>query len=62
MTSHGAVRPCGVPELLMVEDVRYRPRRWSWEVERCMEAPLDDLPADLPPVTARWLTAVRATH
>lgn len=59
--SHGAVRPSNVPELLIVEDVRYRPRRWSWEVERIMEASLDELPVDLSPVTARWLTAVRAT-
>ena len=61
MVSHGAVRPSGIAELLIVEDVRYRPRRWSWEVERIMEAPLDALPGDLPAVTARWLTAVRAS-
>jgi ADP-ribose pyrophosphatase YjhB (NUDIX family) len=58
MTSHGVVRPAG-RELLVVEDVHYQPSKWSWEVERILEAPLDDLPPDLSPVTARWIDAVR---
>ena len=63
MTAHGAVRfgarareaadfKRDLASLLVVEDVRYRPPRWSWEIERIMEAPLDDLPADLSPRTA----------
>ena len=43
--------------LLIVKDVRYRPR-WSWEVERIIEAPLDDLPDDLAPITRKWIEAV----
>ena len=71
MTSHGAVRmACEVDEdadrkrdlasLFIVEDVAYRPPRWSWEIERIMEAPLDDLPAGLSLRTERWLAAIRA--
>jgi 8-oxo-dGTP pyrophosphatase MutT (NUDIX family) len=70
MTSHGAVRlACELDEatdfkrdlasLLMVEDVRYSPRRWSWEVEAIMEAALDKPPADLSPRAAAWLEALR---
>ncbi len=70
MTAHGAVRRgCDLEErtdykrdlasLLIVEDVRYRARRWSWEVERIMEAPLDALPADLSPRAAKWIAALR---
>ena len=44
--------------LLVVRDVRYRPR-WSWEVERVTEAPLDALPADLSPRVTAWLEALR---
>jgi 8-oxo-dGTP pyrophosphatase MutT (NUDIX family) len=44
--------------LVVVRDVRYRPR-WSWEVEQVTEAALDSLPADLSPITARWIEAVR---
>jgi 8-oxo-dGTP pyrophosphatase MutT (NUDIX family) len=71
MTSHGRVRLAAELEqqpyfkrdlasLLIVEDVRYSPPRWSWEVERIMEAPIDDLPADMAPVAAEWIAAVRA--
>jgi 8-oxo-dGTP pyrophosphatase MutT (NUDIX family) len=70
MTSHGKVRLAGELEqrpgfkrdlasLLIVEDVRYRPPRWSWEVERIVEAPLEDLPADLAPVARAWIDTVR---
>ena len=69
MTSHGRVRLAGeleldtdfkrdIASLLVVEDVRYRAPRWSWEVERIIEAPIDDLPRGLAPITARWLKAV----
>jgi 8-oxo-dGTP pyrophosphatase MutT (NUDIX family) len=70
MTSHGAVRlGCELEQhpgfkrdlasLLIVEDVRYSPPRWSWEVERIREARLDDLPDDLAPIAARWIAALR---
>lgn len=59
MTSHGAVRASGIPELMIVDDVRYRPPRWSWEVEAISEAPLDGLPADLSVRMAHWIAAVR---
>jgi 8-oxo-dGTP pyrophosphatase MutT (NUDIX family) len=58
MTAHGAVRPAGAG-LLIVEDVRYRPPRWSWEVETIREAAFDDLPADLSPRSIAWIEAVR---
>ena len=71
MTSHGRVRLAGELEqqpyfkrdlasLLVVEDVRYSTPRWSWEVERITEAPLDDLPMDMAPVAAEWVAAIRA--
>jgi 8-oxo-dGTP pyrophosphatase MutT (NUDIX family) len=70
MTSHGNVRLADELEqqpyfkrdlasLLIVEDVRYSPPRWSWEVERIMEAPIDHLPADMAPVAADWIAATR---
>jgi 8-oxo-dGTP pyrophosphatase MutT (NUDIX family) len=72
MIAHGAVRlACELEEspdfkrdlasLLVVEDVRYRPARWSWEVEQVMEAPLADLPRDLSPRTRRWVDMIRPT-
>ena len=70
MTAHGAVRLAAgleqdvdfkrdLASLLIVEDVSYRPRKWSWEVQDIMEAPLDELPADLAPIAATWIAAVR---
>ena len=70
MTSHGAVRlACELEQptdfkhdlasLLIVEDVRYRPPRWSWEVEQIIEAPLNDLPPDMAPIALEWIAAVR---
>jgi 8-oxo-dGTP pyrophosphatase MutT (NUDIX family) len=70
LTSHGEVRLAGELEeatdykrdlasLFVVRDVRYQPRRWSWEVEQITEAAIDDLPPDLSPRAARWLEAVR---
>jgi len=53
MTAHGRVRVNG--GLAIVEDVAYRPRRWSWEVEAVCEASLDCLPHDLSPRARRWL-------
>jgi len=60
MTSHGRVRRAWPhsDELLIVEDVRYRPKTWSWEVERLLEAPIDNLPRNLSPRALRWLSSV----
>jgi 8-oxo-dGTP pyrophosphatase MutT (NUDIX family) len=69
MTAHGEVQLAAELEerpdfkrdlasLLVVRDVRYRPC-WSWEIERVIEAPLDDLPSDLSPRAAVWIEAVR---
>jgi 8-oxo-dGTP pyrophosphatase MutT (NUDIX family) len=70
MTSHGAVRlACDLEEctdfkrdlasLLIVEDVRYSPHRWSWEIEQICEASSDDLPHDLSSRAARWIESLR---
>ena len=69
MTSHGSVEPgCDLEEqvdfkrdtcsLIIVRDVEYRPKRWSWEVEAVCDAALDDLPSDLAAPARRWLNAV----
>ena len=69
MTAYGRVRfACELEEavdfkrdlaaLLVVEDVRYRPRRWSWEVEQVGEFALDRLPSDTSRTTLRWLDAL----
>jgi ADP-ribose pyrophosphatase YjhB (NUDIX family) len=70
MISHGEVTlACELEEnpdfkrdlatLLIVRDVGYRPRRWSWEVEAVMEAKPNDLPVDLSPRAALWLETLR---
>jgi 8-oxo-dGTP pyrophosphatase MutT (NUDIX family) len=70
MTDHGRVRLAGELEervsfkrdlaaLLIVEDVRYRPRRWSWEVEQIGEFDIDRLPADTAESTTRWVALLR---
>ena len=69
MISHGRVRVAAeldenvdfkrdLASLLIVEDVRYRPR-WSWEVEKVIEGAPDKLPADLSPRVVGWLEALR---
>ncbi len=71
MTSHGLVEPaCDLEEevdfkrdtcsLVIVRDVEYRPKRWSWEVEAVRDDPLDQLPPDLAAPARRWLKAVAA--
>ena len=45
--------------ILIVEYVRYRPRRWSWEVEEVGEFSPDELPADTALTTLRWLGALQ---
>ena len=70
MIAHGRVRLAAELEqqpnckrdlasLVIVEDVRYAPRTWSWEVERIIEAPIDDLPRDMPPIALEWIEALR---
>lgn len=70
MTGYGRVRlACELEEsvnfkqdlaaLLIVEDVRYSPHRWSWEIEQVREFPLDELPPDVAPPTRRWIAALR---
>ena len=70
MTAHGRVRlACELEEavdykrdlaaIVIVEDVRYRPRRWSWEVEQVGEFALDDLPPDMSAPTQRWIATLR---
>ena len=69
MTAHGRVRPgCELEEavdfkrdlaaIIIVEDVRYRPR-WSWEVERVAEFDIDDLPPGTSAPTRRWIATLR---
>ena len=71
MTAHGRVRlACELEEavafkrdlaaLLVVEDVAYAPKRWSWEIEQVGEFALDDLPPDVAPRVMRWIELVRA--
>lgn len=69
MTAYGRIRlACELEEqvdfkrdlatLLIVEDVRYRPHRWSWEVEQVAEFDLDGLPPDTAAPTLRWIAAL----
>ena len=69
MTSYGSVEAgCELEEqvdfkrdtcsLIIVRDVEYRPKRWSWEVEAVCDAPLDELPSDLAAPARRWLRVV----
>jgi 8-oxo-dGTP pyrophosphatase MutT (NUDIX family) len=70
MTGHGRVRLAGELEesvsfkrdlaaLVIVEDIRYQPPRWSWEVEQIGEFDIDRLPADTAESTARWIALLR---
>ena len=69
MTSYRSAQPvCELEErvdfrrdlasLVIVRDVEYRPKRWSWEVEAVRDVALEDLPSDLSPQTRRWLQTV----
>jgi 8-oxo-dGTP pyrophosphatase MutT (NUDIX family) len=69
MTSHGETEVAGdfeeftdykrdLSSLVIVREVDFRPKRWSWEVERVGVFRLDELPADLSPQTRRWLKTV----
>jgi 8-oxo-dGTP pyrophosphatase MutT (NUDIX family) len=56
MTAHGRRRPVpGLGSVLLVEDVIYRPRRWSWEVEQVIAADPRALPSGLSPRAAEWI-------
>ena len=70
MTTHGEVQlACELEEpadfkrdlasLLVVRDVVYSPPRWSWEVERVMEADPGHLPADLSPRMGKWIAILQ---
>ena len=70
MTSHGRIRlACELEErvtfkrdlaaLLIVDDVRYKPPRWSWEVQTVGEFRLDGLPPDTAEPTLRWIRRLR---
>jgi ADP-ribose pyrophosphatase YjhB (NUDIX family) len=69
MTSHGAVESAGdfeeltdhkrdLSSLVIVRDVEFRPRNWSWEVEAVRAFDLGDLPSDLSSQARRWLRTV----
>ena len=69
MISHGEAKPAGdfeelayskrdTASLVIVRDVRYRPR-WNWEVEEVREAELDKLPADMSPTSSAWIESLR---
>ena len=62
MTSHGKVRPLAAidPALILVEDVVYEPRRWTWEVERVIEADAGTLPPGMSPLARRWIARFNA--
>ena len=70
MTGYGRVRvACELEELvtfrrnlaslLIVEDVAYRPPRWSLEIEQIAEFDIDELPRDTAEPTLRWLDLLR---
>ena len=70
MTSHGELTVAAELEqrpdfkrdlasLIVVQDVVYRPRKWSWEIEDIIERPMEDLPADLAPIARAWIDALR---
>jgi hypothetical protein len=69
MTAHGRVRlACEIEDsvdfkrdlaaILVVEDVVYRPHKWSLEVEKVGEFPIGGLPQDMHPKTRQWIGMV----
>ena len=69
LTSHGAIELAGdfeeftdykrdLSSVAIVRDVEFRPKRWSWEVERVRVFGLEELPDDLSPQARRWLDAI----
>jgi 8-oxo-dGTP pyrophosphatase MutT (NUDIX family) len=59
LAAHGEIRAELKGEVIVVTDVQYQAKRWSWEVQDIHEAPLDRLPLGLSPVSERWLNALR---
>ncbi|MEO7864508.1 MAG: NUDIX domain-containing protein [Sphingomicrobium sp.] len=70
LTAHGRVTvACEIEEiadfrrdlasLLLVEDVRYRPHRWSLEIEQVIEVEFNAMPADLSPRVRHWIDLIR---
>ena len=68
LLSHGPAQPeadfeeardfkSDTSSLVIVRDVAYAAPRWSWEVEEVAEFALDRLPADLSPISRRWIEA-----
>jgi 8-oxo-dGTP pyrophosphatase MutT (NUDIX family) len=45
--------------VFIARNVKYRPRRWSLEIEEVIEVDVDALPADLSRRARRWIGAVR---
>lgn len=71
MTSYGSLKlACELEEdvyhkkdlasLFIVRDVQYRPR-WSWEVEKVMEADMQSLPDDLSSRMMGWIRTLRSS-
>lgn len=71
MTSHGEVETAGdfeeftdykrdLSSLVIVREVTFQPKRWSWEVERIGVFALAELPVDFSPQGRRWLKEVAA--
>jgi 8-oxo-dGTP pyrophosphatase MutT (NUDIX family) len=60
MRTYRRVRRTAVADVVIVEHVVYRPRKWSWEVEHVCETSLEKLPTDLSPLMARWIAAARS--
>lgn len=69
LLSYGEVQPAAdfeqapdfkrdTASLVIVRDVGYAPPRWSWEIERVAEFALDSIPADLSPISRRWVEAM----
>ena len=69
MTVHGSVEAAGdfaemtdfkrdLSSVVIVRDVRFQAKRWSWEVERIGVFAADGLPSDLSPQVRRWLKEV----
>lgn len=71
MISHGEVRRAqdfeesvyfkhDTSSVFVVREVRYRPHRWSWEIEGVIEADLDRLPDEISRRSSEWIEALKA--
>jgi 8-oxo-dGTP pyrophosphatase MutT (NUDIX family) len=70
MISHGEVKPAqdfeesvyfkrDTASVFVVRGVRYRPHRWSWEIETVIEADLGQLPAGMSRLSSQWIAALK---